>query len=110
SIGDTQTAPCWVVVTNNGRLAFLSNTGTGTISSYRVAAGGTLTLLSAVAGSTGANNAPIDMSMSANSQFLYVLSAAQGTVSAFRAEPDGSLTPLPGASGLPLGSQGIAAR
>ena len=110
SIGDTQTAPCWVAVTNNGRLAFLSNTGTGTVSSYSVGPNGNLTLLSAVAGSTGANNAPIDMALSANSQFLYVLSAAQGTVSAFRVGPSGNLTPFSGVSGLPTGSQGIAAR
>lgn len=110
SVADTQTAPCWVVATNNGRLAFLSNTGSGTISSYRVGRGGSLTLLNAAAGSTGAASSPIDMALSANSQFLYALSAAQGTVSAFQVEMDGSLTPLTGAAGLPLGSQGIAAR
>jgi 6-phosphogluconolactonase (cycloisomerase 2 family) len=112
SVPDTQTAPCWVAVTNNGRMAFLSNTGTGTISSYSVGADGSLTLLKAVAGFTGASSAPIDMALSANSKYLYVLSAAQGTVSAFQVETNGNLMRLASTAvgRVPMGSQGIAAQ
>src|SRR5204863_7066705 len=39
SVPDSQTAACWVVIVNNGQLAFVSNTGSGTISSYQVGAG-----------------------------------------------------------------------
>src|SRR5262249_12773720 len=40
-----QTAACWVVRTRNQRFAYDSNTGSGTISGYRVAPSGTLQLL-----------------------------------------------------------------
>src|SRR5262249_10822254 len=72
SVPDFQTAACWVVSTNNGKLAFVSNTGSGTISSYRVGGeGGTLTLVNSVAGDTGSG--PIDMALNNSSRFLYVL-------------------------------------
>ena len=34
SVPNSQTASCWVVIPTNGKLAFVSNTGSGTISSY----------------------------------------------------------------------------
>src|SRR5262245_18186637 len=62
SVTNSQTASCWVVITKNGKFAFVSNTGSGTISSYRInSEDGSLTLLSATAASTGMGSAPIDM-------------------------------------------------
>jgi len=61
SVANSQTASCWVVITNNGHTAFTSNSGSGTISSYELTSNdGTLTLVNSVAGDTGANSAPID--------------------------------------------------
>jgi 6-phosphogluconolactonase (cycloisomerase 2 family) len=110
SVGDTQLAACWAVSTNDGRFVYLSNTGSGTLSSYAVAAGGRLTLLNASSGVTGSGTVPLDAAITTNSEFLYVLDDGSGTVSSFRIESDGSLTALAGAAGLPAGSQGIAAR
>jgi 6-phosphogluconolactonase (cycloisomerase 2 family) len=110
SLGDTQTANCWVVVTRNGRYAFTTNTGSGTISSYVVSRDGTLSLLNAIAGNTGAGTAPIDMALSNNSHFLYVREATKGMVDGFRVESDGSLAPVGSAGGVPAGAQGVAAR
>ncbi len=45
ALGDTQTAACWLVVTQNGRFAYTANAGSGTISSYALSEGGELTLL-----------------------------------------------------------------
>src|SRR6266550_2211462 len=71
SVPTSQTASCWVVTTNNGKTAFVSNTGSSTISSYDIApSGGTLTLIDAVAEDTGANSAPIDMALNNSSHFL----------------------------------------
>jgi 6-phosphogluconolactonase len=109
SVADTQTAPCWVVTTNNGHFAYLSNTGSGTVSSYRVQPGGSLTLLDAAAGSTGDSSSPTDEALSANSQFFYVLDSGTGDISAFEVGRNGSLTPIAGAGGLPITAQGIAA-
>jgi len=109
SLGDTQAANCWVVVTRNHRYAYTTNTGSGTISSYVVSKDGTLRLLNAIAGNTGAGTAPIDMALSNNSHFLYVREATKGMVDGFRVESDGSLTPIASASGVPAGAQGVAA-
>jgi 6-phosphogluconolactonase (cycloisomerase 2 family) len=111
SVANSQTASCWVVTTNNGKLAFVSNTGSGTISSYQIGAGdGTLTLLNGVAGDTGANSAPIDMALNVSSHFLYVLAGGLQSIVSFRVEHDGSLTLIDTDGGLPLGAQGIAVK
>jgi 6-phosphogluconolactonase len=111
SVPNSQTASCWVVTTNNGKSAFVSNTGSSTISSYQIGSGnGTLTLLNPIAADTGANSAPIDMALSNNSRFLFVLLGGAQSVASFRVERDGTLTLLDTEGGLPLGAQGIAAK
>src|SRR5215208_1148102 len=110
SVPNGQTASCWVVITNSGRYAYVSNTGSGTISSYRVGDNGALTLLEAVAASTGPNSFPIDMALNNSSRYLYVLAAGLQSVAAFRVETDGGLSPVEVVGGLPFGAQGIAAR
>jgi len=111
SVPNSQTASCWVVTTNNGKFAFVSNTGSGTISSYGIGSGdGTLNLINSVAGDTGANSAPIDIALNNTSHFLYVLAGGLQSVVSFRVEFDGSLTLIDTDGGLPLGAQGIAAK
>jgi len=75
SIPNFQTASCWVVTTNNGKSAFVSNTGSGTISSYGIGEDGTLSLISPIAADTGLGSAPIDMALNNSSRFLYVIAA-----------------------------------
>ena len=111
SVANSQTASCWVVITNNGKFAFVSNTGSGTISSYRInAEDGSLTLLNPVAANTGVGSAPIDMALSNNSRILFVLLAGTQSVASFRIWRNGNLTPVDTAGGLPIGAQGIAAK
>jgi 6-phosphogluconolactonase len=111
SVPNSQTASCWVVVTNNGKFAFVSNTGSGTISSYRInPSDGSLTLLNATAADTGTGSAPIDMALSNNSRILFVLLGGSQSVASFRVWKNGNLTPVDTAGGLPLGTQGIAAK
>jgi 6-phosphogluconolactonase len=111
SVPDLQTAACWVVTTNDGKLAFASNTGSGNVSSYRVGGeNGTLTLANSVAGDTGAGSGPIDMALNNSSRFLYVLTGASQSVASFRVERNGNLTSIDSDGGLPLGAQGIAAK
>jgi 6-phosphogluconolactonase len=104
-LGDTQTAACWVVVTKNGRFAYTTNTGSASVSSYRIGHDGSLTLQNAVAGATGAT--PTDVDLSRDGRYLYA--HVSGAISGFRVDSDGSLTPVAGATGLPAGSVGIAA-
>lgn len=110
SIGTTQTAACWVVITRDSRFAFTTNTGSNTISGYGLSPDGALTLLAAngVTGTTGAG--PIDMALGGNDHFLYALNSGDGTISAFRVHADGTLTSQAGAGGLPVSANGLAAR
>ncbi len=110
SVGTTENAACWVVITQSGRFAYTSNTGSGTLSGYALAPDGRLRLLDpdGVTATTGAG--PIDLALSRNSRFLYSLNSGPGTISAFRVESDGRLTAITGATGLPAGANGLAAR
>ncbi len=109
SAGDNQTAACWVVVTRNGRYAYTTNTGSGSISGYSVDPHGRLALLNAN-GRTGVTGAgPTDMALSGNSKFLYAITPGTGEVAAFRVEADGSLTALARAHGIPASAVGLAA-
>jgi 6-phosphogluconolactonase len=110
SVANSQTAACWVVIPNNGKFAFVSNTGSGTISSYRVGREVEwLALVDSIAGDTGMGSSPIDMTLSNNSRFLYVHAAGSQSVVSFRVK-HGELTMIDTDGGLPLGAQGIAAK
>jgi 6-phosphogluconolactonase len=108
SVGTGQTAACWAVVTNDGRFAFVTNTGSATISSYSIAFDGTLQLLESIAAT--AAGSVIDAALSLDGRYLYALSGDTGSIDAFEVQLDGTLTPLPGVSGLPINSNGLAAR
>jgi 6-phosphogluconolactonase len=109
---NTQTAPCWVVVTKDGKFTYTSNTGTGNISGYRIKHDGTLELFNdgGNTGSTGDGSKPIDMVISNSSQYLYCLNGGNQTISVFRIDNRlGGLKPVQTISGLPVGSVGLAA-
>ena len=108
----TETAACWVVVTNDGRYAYTTNAGSGSISGYRIAFDGTIDLLDpdGRTGVTGDGSGPIDMAISDNGRYLYTLNGGNNTIGAFRIASDGSLEPLPGAGGIPAAANGLAAR
>jgi 6-phosphogluconolactonase (cycloisomerase 2 family) len=110
STATTETAACWVVVTPNGRFAYVTNTGSASVSGFAIGHGGELTLLNGdgVTGTTGAG--PIDATISHNGRFLYTLNAGADGISAFRIGADGSLTHLGDITGLPDGATGLVAR
>jgi len=111
SVANSQTASCWVATTNNGKTAFVSNTGSSNISSHQIGASdGALTLINAVAADTGANSAPIDIALNNSSHFLLVLLGGSQSVACYHVEHDGTLTLIATEAGLPLGAQGIAAK
>jgi 6-phosphogluconolactonase len=112
SVGTNQSAACWVVVTPNGRFAYVTNTGSGSISGYAIDFDGTIELLDADGRTalTGDGSAPIDMALTDSGRFLYSLNSGTNSLGAFRVHSDGSLTPLPFSGGLPSGANGLAAR
>jgi 6-phosphogluconolactonase (cycloisomerase 2 family) len=103
-----QTAACWVVITGDGKYAYTTNTGSNSISSYRIATNGQLRLLASAAGETG--SAPIDMALSWDSQYLYSLDSGSDAISGFRVHADGSLEKIDFVEGLPASSVGLAGR
>ena len=104
-----QTAACWVVLTNNEKYVYATNTGSNTVSSFSAANDGALSVLSAAAASMGLNT-PIDAALSNNSKFLYVLNSGNESISALSVSNDGSLDHLQNVTGLPDGATGLAAK
>ena len=103
-----QTAACWIAISKNGKFAYTTNAGSGTISSYRIRENGALELVDPTAGITGAGSTPLDMAFSNNGAFLYTLAAGAHTITIFQFNADGSLADL-GAVSVPDGAAGIAA-
>jgi len=110
SVPTTETAACWVAVTNNGKFAYAANTGSASVTGYRVDQA-SLTILNPDGKTGNTGNTPIDAAVSRNSQFLYTLTAGSHTISAFSVgQDDGSLGQVGEASGLPVGTVGLAAK
>ena len=118
---DTETsggqAPCWVVVTNDGRYTFVVNAGGGapaTIARYRLSESGFLTLLGQTP-PNGSEFARTDEALSRDSRYLYVLNPGVFTptskIDEYRVERNGDLTLIGNtpADG-PEGQSGLAAR
>jgi 6-phosphogluconolactonase len=121
---------CWVVLTGNGRFAYVTNSlstfppgnGVGGVSGYAVSRNGTLTLL----GQTDVTNDPVtpgttfptDEVLSSDSRYLYVLSPTLNMgpanndtshIDAYRVGWDGSLTHIQTSPAtLPVGVSGLA--
>jgi 6-phosphogluconolactonase len=112
SVPNTETAPCWLVVTRDGRYAFTTNTPDDSLSAYGVDPAGHLTLLEAGgrSGESGAGTNPLDMDLTRDGRFLYTLDIGTDTISTFRVGRDGSLTLVGATSGVPHGAIGLAAR
>lgn len=109
SIATTETAACWIATTKNGRFAYAGNAGTNSISGFRVADDGALTLLTPDGKTASASAGVTDLATSQNGRYLYAR-LGNGTVGAYTIHADGSLTSLSVAGGLPAGAAGIVAR
>lgn len=112
SVPNTQSDVCWAVISADQHYAYVTNNGSGTLSSYRIASDGSLTLLHAVAGVTGTTGGfgPRDQDLSDDGQYLYVIDVGTQRVNAFHVAGDGSLTHIDEDGGLPKSLAGLAAR
>jgi 6-phosphogluconolactonase (cycloisomerase 2 family) len=119
-VPDSQIAPCWMVITRDGRFAYTSNADSQSISGYRIHENGKISLLNAngVTGTTPADTFPIEEALSRNSRFLYVLDTrllltppGPATLSGFRIRQNGRLTPVVDEAQivLPFSAIGLAA-
>jgi 6-phosphogluconolactonase len=104
---DFQTAPCWLVVSPDGRYVFALDTGSAEISSYAIARDGTLSLLSNTPVSSTPGVTGTDIALSANGRTLYLNMATVNGVGEF-AVHGGTVTQLPG-SPVPASGSGSTA-
>ena len=104
-----QGAPCWAVVTNDGRIGFTGN-GAGSVSAFAIAPDGAISLVDADGGTALIGAGINDIALSHNSRYLYVLQTGGAqAIHAFRVQADGHLTALGPIAGLPNGTRGLAA-
>ncbi|MFI5192852.1 MAG: lactonase family protein [Chitinophagales bacterium] len=106
AIPNDQGAPCWVATTKYGRFAFVSNTGSNTISSYYVAPEGYLYLVSKAAVTT--DNSPADIVVASNNYNVYGLNVKSGTIGEYHRKFLGGLELIGSVSGLPAAVTGLA--
>jgi 6-phosphogluconolactonase (cycloisomerase 2 family) len=109
AVPTTETAACWIAISANGGYAYSTNTGSGSVSGFRIGHDGALDLLDpdGRTGVTGPGSVPLDAAFSTGGRYLYVLAFGIQEISVFAIGPDGSLTALPGISGLPSTANGM---
>ena len=104
-----QGAPCWAVVTKNGRFGYTANAQGGSISGFAIANDGSIGLIDADGRTAVVGGGNIDLAVSGNSRYLYQLNGNR-SISGFRIEADGHLTAVGNAAGLPASTVGLVAR
>jgi 6-phosphogluconolactonase len=110
SVGNTRSEVCWAIVSADGRHAWMTNFGDGTISRYSIGSDGSLELADAVAATTVEGMKGIrDAARSADGRYFYALDADAHRVFAYRVGDEGRLEPIGSANGLPGTVAGLAA-
>jgi 6-phosphogluconolactonase len=92
---DFETAPCWQVISPDGRFLYALDTGSAEISTYAIAWDGTLTLLSNTPLSATPGVTGTDVALSPDGRTLYVNMGKSNAVSAFSVH-GGTVRQLPG--------------
>jgi 6-phosphogluconolactonase (cycloisomerase 2 family) len=109
SVGAGQSAACWVVITNNGKYAYTTNTASNNLTNFNVNTNtGSISVNTAIAATSQIG--PIDADLSNNSKYLYVLNGGSHSISAYAVSNNGSLTNIQTVTGLPASANGLAAR
>jgi 6-phosphogluconolactonase len=105
-VANNQTAACWAAVTQDGRYAYVTNTGSKSISSFEVTATGKLKLLNAVEATTGTT--PTDIVLSGNDFYIYNLNAGSHSITAYKKGGNETLKQINEITGLPAHAVGLA--
>lgn len=104
-----QGAPCWAVVTKNGKFGYTANAQGGSISGFAIANDGSISLIDNDGRTAVVGRGNIDLALSGNSRYLYQLNGDR-SISGFRIESDGRLTPAGRTAGMPASTVGLVAR
>ena len=109
SVGANQSAACWVVITNNGKYAYTTNTASNNLTNYNINNyNGSIAVNTAIAATT--DMGPIDAALSNNSKYLYILNAMSHSIGVYDVANNGSLSLIQTVTGLPVGANGLAAK
>ncbi len=110
SVPDFRSEVCWTVISKNDRYAYITNFGDGTISSYTIAADGSIALLESIAATTTFGQLSIrDADRSKDGRYLYAIDITSRMVHGWTIERDGSLHSIGAFPGLPGTVAGLAA-
>jgi 6-phosphogluconolactonase (cycloisomerase 2 family) len=110
SVGDTRSEVCWATITGDGRFAYVTNFGDGTISSYEIGGDGSLQLHDAVAGSTVAGAKGIrDEAITRDGRYLYAIHPDAQKLYGWLVGSNGELDPIGAFEGVPATVAGLAA-
>ena len=107
SVSTTETAACWLVLARFDKFAYVTNTGSNTVSGYKVGRDGSLELLDADGVTANVGRGPIDIAVSNNQRFIYTLNGADDSITALQINFDGSLTYLQTVDGVPAAANGL---
>ena len=107
AVGNNQAAACWVAVTEHGRFAFVTNTGSDNISSYYIGLFGGLYLIHAA---IPTEDAPTEIIVAENNFYVYALNSMSHTITGYRRTLLGNLNSIGTTTGLPNFATGIAVR
>jgi 6-phosphogluconolactonase len=109
-IGNTRSEVCWAAVTRNGRFAYVTNFGDGTISSYTIGSDGSIELLDPVAATTVEGEKGVrDEAITGDGRYLYAIDADARKLFGWSVGRDGALAPVAELGGLPATVAGLAA-
>jgi 6-phosphogluconolactonase len=109
-VGDSRSEVCWAAVTRDGRFAYVTNFGDGTISSYQITADGSLRLQDPVVATTRQGEKGVrDEAISRDGRFLYAIDADAQRLFGWQVLADGRLVPVGQFEGVPETVAGLAA-
>ena len=110
SVGDSRSEVCWAAVTRDGRFAYVTNFGDGTISSYQITGDGSLRLHDPVVAATRQGEKGVrDEAISRDGRFLYAIDADAQRLFGWQVLADGRLVPVGQFEGVPETVAGLAA-
>jgi 6-phosphogluconolactonase len=106
------TGNCWAALTPDGKRAYVSNSGSDSISGFNVAPSGALTPIgNTIVGTLPPGSHNVDIAVSADGKFVYTQNSDSGTIGVFSIQADGMLQEDESVSGLAdqAGFNGLAA-
>ena len=110
SVGSTRSEVCWAVVTNDGRFAFVTNFGDGTISSYAIAGDGSIELHDPVAATTRLGRKGVrDAAITRDGRYLYAIDTDLQRLFGWSVSSSGELASIGAFEGVPDTVAGLAA-